>query len=221
MPDARAGIASLTAFDAVFSAERLAQPSVPAGRRDAALAPDAGGAATVLAVAEQDCVYLAGGTGMLNRQVLDSLLFRAWLFGILTFLEARARDRIRRDPEWREALSAGRLEKARELKEERARRGRAIGTVEALQFGDLGWIATTYDGWYPLFGVASKRQAKQLVKRLEALRNALAHGQAVVAHDWDTIVVVAQAVVRITEAERVAGVAGKIDPADAGTGGVE
>lgn len=196
------GIDSVSAFDAVFTAERLAYPWIGEGTLEPSIRRDAGAAEAVLAVADHGRVYLRGGAGILNRQVLDSLLFRAWLFGILTFLEAQARERIRRDPDWRGALSPARLAKARDLKEERARRGREIGTVDALQFGDLGWIATTYEGWYQLFGVDSRRQAKQLVRRIETLRNGLAHGQAIISGDWDTIVVMARAVQAIAAAER-------------------
>ena len=48
---------------------------------------------------------VAGGRDHLDRGRLDTLVFRAWLFGIITFLEARARERIRRDPGWRDAIS--------------------------------------------------------------------------------------------------------------------
>ena len=196
------GIDSIAAFDAVFTAERLAYPWIGEGTLEPSIRRDAGAAETVLAIAAHGRAYLDGGGGILNRQVLDSLLFRAWLFGILTYLEAQARERIRRDPDWRGALSPARLAKARDLKEERARRGREIGTVDALQFGDLGWIATTYEGWYQMFGVDSRRQAKQLVRRIETLRNGLAHGQAIIAGDWDTIVIVARSVRAIAAAER-------------------
>jgi hypothetical protein len=203
--DASVGIHSVTAFDAVFTAERLAHPWAAEGALEPSIDPRAGGAETVLAVAAHGRVYLRGAAGIIHRQGMDTLLFRAWLFGVLTFLESRARERIRRDPDWREALSPGRLAKARSLKQERARRGRDIGTVDALQFGDLGWIAARYTGWYALFGVESKRQAKQLVRRLEALRNNVAHGQSGIGQDWDTIVVVAQAVRAIAEAEMESG----------------
>jgi hypothetical protein len=129
-------------------------------------------------------------------------VFRAWLFGILAFLEGRARQRIRRDPDWRDALSPGRLEKARALKDERGRRGRELTTVDALQFGDVGWLAARDEGWYAYFGVDSKRQAKRLVRQLEGLRNALAHGQRVVDHEWITVVAVARSVRGIVARER-------------------
>ena len=203
---------SITAFDSAFRAEYLvrltrddlAALAKGAGEVGPELPIDAGMAEAVLAVAEHEQVRFEGRQGRLDRQSLNAMLFRSWLFGILTFLEIRSRDLIRQDPDWREVISQGRLEKAREIKEERARRGRVIETVDALQFGDLGWLAVRYDGWYEYFGVKSKKQAKRLVKQLESLRNALAHSQDIVAHDWETVVAVARSVVAIKQAERAA-----------------
>ena len=201
---------SITAFDSAFRAEHL----VRLARRDLTpqdesvveagmeLPIDAGMAEAVLAVAEHEHVVFTGRQGQLDRQSLNAMLFRSWLFGILTFLEIRSRDLIRRDPDWREVISEGRLEKAREIKDERARRGRVIETVDALQFGDLGWLAVRYDGWYEYFGVESKKQAKRLVKQLESLRNALAHSQDIVAHDWETVVAGGRRGVGIKKAAR-------------------
>jgi len=172
-----------------------AGPTLPEG---------AGMAEAVLAIAEHEHVVFEERQGSLDRPCLNAMLFRSWLFGILTFLEIRSRDLIRQDPDWRAVISQGRLEKAREIKDERARRGRMIETVDALQFGDLGWLAVRYDGWYEYFGVESKKQAKKLVKQLESLRNALAHSQDIVAHDWETVVAVARSVVAIKQAESAA-----------------
>jgi hypothetical protein len=140
----------------------------------------------------------------MDRASIDSLRFRAWLFGVLTLLELRARDLIRRDPDWRALISENRLDKAHSIKNERARRGRMMATVDALQFGDVGWLAVRYDGWYDYFGVQSKKAAKQLVKRLELLRNALAHSQDIVTHEWETVLAVAKSVVALKQAEREA-----------------
>ena len=200
---------SITAFDSAFRAEHLVRltrrdltpqdkSAVEAGME---LPIDAGMAEAVLAVAEHEHVVFTGRQGQLDRQSLNAMLFRSWLFGILTFLEIRSRDLIRQDPDWREVISQGRLEKAREIKDERARRGRVIETVDALQFGDIGWLAVRYDGWYEYFGVESKKQAKKLVKQLESLRNALAHSQDIVTHDWETVVAVARSVLAIKQAE--------------------
>ncbi len=199
----------MTAFDSAFRAEHLVRltsaDSTPQDKvtveAETELPTDAGMAEAVLAVAEHDRVVFQGRQGRLDRQCLNAMLFRSWLFGVLTFLEIRSRDLIRQDPEWREVISQGRLEKAREIKDERARRGRMIETVDALQFGDVGWLAVRYDGWYEYFGVESKKQAKTLVKQLESLRNALAHSQDIVAHDWETVVAVARSVVAIKQAE--------------------
>jgi hypothetical protein len=195
-------IQSLSSFDAPFRAAHLAKRGNKKAHDAAHLPADAGMAEVVLTLADHGCATLSGHE-CLDRQSLDTMLFRAWLFGILTFLETRMRELIRGDPDWRDQISEGRLGKARELKEERARRGRAMETVDALQFGDLGWLAVQYDGWYQYFGVESKRQAKQLVKKLEVLRNALAHGGDILEHDWDTVVAVARSVVAIKQAEQV------------------
>ncbi len=204
---------ALADFDEVFRARHLAGvPRPPGGppheyggaASGVEIEPDARMADAVIAVAEHGRVRMVGLGDHLDRGRLDTLVFRAWLFGIITFLEARARERIRHDPGWRDAISPGRLEKARALKDERSRRGHALATVDALQFGDVGWLATRYAGWYVFFGVDSKRQAKRLVRQLETLRNALAHGQDVVTSEWDTVVSVARSVKTITSAEREA-----------------
>ncbi len=162
-----------------------------------------GFAEAALAIEEHGAFPLPSG-GRMDRASIDSLRFRAWLFGVLTLLELRARDLIRRDPDWRALISENRLDKAHSIKNERARRGRMMATVDALQFGDVGWLAVRYDGWYDYFGVQSKKAAKQLVKRLELLRNALAHSQDIVTHEWETVLAVAKSVVALKQAEREA-----------------
>lgn len=186
---------SLAEFDGAF---RLGVSRTLAGEAGAL-----GYAEVALAIEEQGTVELTSGRVM-DRGSIDSLLFRSWLFGVLTLLELRARDLIRRDPDWRSLISENRLHKAHSVKDERARRGRMMATVDALQFGDVGWLAVRYDGWYDYFGVESKKAAKQLVKRLELLRNALAHSQDIVTHEWDTVLAVARSVVAIKQAEREA-----------------
>ena len=190
----------LTAFDAVFQAEHVA--SIVVGEQPSSVLPaHAGLAEAVLAVDEHRCVELEGDARRVNRRCLESMVFRSWLFGVLSFLERRARDLISQDPDWRGLISEARLEKARALKDERARRGRVMGTVDALQFGDVGALAMRYDGWYEYFDVGSRRQAKKLAKQLETLRNVLAHGQDIGTHDWDTVVAVARSVLAIKEIE--------------------
>ena len=198
MTDQRLG--PLTTFDAVFQAEHVASIVVKKGP-SSVLPAGACLAEAVLAVDEHGCVELEGDARRVDRRCLESMVFRAWLFGVLGFLESRAREMISQDPDWRAVISESRLEKARTLKDERARRGRVMGTVDALQFGDVGALAVRYDGWYGFFDVESKRQAKKLAKQLETLRNVLAHGQDIGQQDWDTVVAVARSVLAIKEAE--------------------
>lgn len=201
---------SLTEFDRTF---RIVAGGIRAGEAGEAgdvgeghaheVSGDLGFAEAALAIDKQGSIPLSSGR-LMDRQTIDSLRFRSWLFGVLTLLELRARDLIRRDPDWRSLISENRLDKAHSVKDERARRGRMMATVDALQFGDVGWLAVRYDGWYDYFGVQSKKAAKQLVKRLELLRNALAHSQDIVTHEWDTVLAVARSVVAIKKAEHAA-----------------
>lgn len=191
---------SLTEFDRTF---RLASRTATGGGEGGEPSGALGFAEAALAIEEHGTFSLPSG-GQMERGSIDSLRFRSWLFGVLTLLELRARDLIRRDPDWRSLISESRLDKAHLVKDERARRGRMMATVDALQFGDVGWLAVRYDGWYDYFGVQSKKAAKQLVKRLELLRNALAHSQDIVTHEWETVLAVARSVVAIKEAEREA-----------------
>ena len=200
---ARLANESLTEFDRTFRVSACTLAGEAGEGDERGPSGDLGFAEAALAIDEHGSLPLPSGRQM-DRGSIDSLRFRAWLFGVLTLLELRARDLIRRDPDWRSLISENRLEKAHSVKDERARRGRMMATVDALQFGDVGWLAVRYDGWYDYFGVESKKAAKQLVKRLELLRNALAHSQDIVTHEWDTVLAVARSVVAIKQAEREA-----------------
>ena len=64
--------------------------------------------------------------GVVTRSEMQSPIVRMWLFGIITFVEMRMDERIRKlwtEEEWTRRLPRGRIDKARELREERKRRG--------------------------------------------------------------------------------------------------
>ena len=66
--------------------------------------------------------------------------------------------------------------------------GDLVDTMACLQFNDLspmGVRATWWQRWLPL---SSNRQAKELAKRREGLRNDFAHSQDVIERHWDTVV---------------------------------
>lgn len=185
--------ADIAAFRASFQAGQFGRPSQdqpPAG--SVVLAARATVSDLVLALdrAEPAWVAVEGGHRQVARADLDCLLLRAWLFGIVTAIERQIRVDLLAGAHWRELLSPERLDKARTIKTERARRGQAVDTMACLQFGDLGQLAVRASWWQRLFGLGSNRQAKELTKQLEVLRNDLAHGQEVVATHWTTLVAI-------------------------------
>ena len=181
----------LLRFLAAFTADRLVRSDAAAAAADPEVPPSAGFARVVAALDHADRVRVVGMAGAIVRADLDGLLGRAWLFGIVTALERRLRDDLAAQGAWTSLLSPERLQRARELKAERARRGQAVGTMACLQFGDLGQMAVRTSWWQQLLGLGSNRAAKELAKRLELLRNDLAHGQDVVGVHWETVVIIA------------------------------
>jgi hypothetical protein len=91
------------------------------------------------------------------------------------------------DGTWTAHVSAGRLAKARQLQEERARRGLGADLLDCLQFSDKLQVALNHPPFFEGLGLASLNAARKTVKDLESLRNNLAHGQDITGHDWPQI----------------------------------
>ncbi len=130
-------------------------------------------------------------SGYFSRDDISKPVVRMWLFGILTFIEMeliRTIEEFFPDESWQDKLSAGRLAKAREMQDERARRGQQSKLIDCLQFSDKGQILMQNNEVLSLLGVDSRRTAKKLVREMESLRNNLAHAQDIVTYDWAPIV---------------------------------
>jgi hypothetical protein len=113
-----------------------------------------------------------------------------WLFGIVTLIEMRCAELIERyfpDETWKEYVSEARLQKAELLLAERRRRNQAVRLLDCLQFSDKGQIVARTEKLRKMTVFESRRQAEDAIKKLEQLRNHLAHAQDFVACDWDTI----------------------------------
>jgi putative nucleotidyltransferase with HDIG domain len=123
---------------------------------------------------------------------LEKPPMRMFLFGFVTITEMVMSDVLRwKYPcdSWQELLSAARLAKARELCEERRRRGQQVGLLDCLQFGDKGWILSYDQEWREAVGYQSRREMRAAIKELEMLRNNLAHTQAIIPDGWQRIVI--------------------------------
>jgi hypothetical protein len=133
--------------------------------------------------------------GIVTRADLQDPPVRMWLFGLVTTFEMHFQRLIElhfSDEGWMQYLSPARVGKAQEMAEERKRRNYSPTLLDCLQFSDKGQIIARCEELREKAGFASRRRADEVVKRLEALRNNLAHSQDIVDSDWETIVAIAE-----------------------------
>ena len=134
-------------------------------------------------------------SGIVTRADLQDPPVRMWLFGLITATEMRFRRLIEQhfvDECWAQYLSETRVGKARAMLEERRHRSQDPALNDCLQFSDQGQIIARDASLRAEAGFVSRRRADKVVKRLEALRNNLAHSQDIVDSDWDTILALAE-----------------------------
>lgn len=129
--------------------------------------------------------------GICTRSDLQKPPVRMWLFGMVTIIEmgfVQAIETHLTGEAWHKYVSDARLEKAKTLLAERQRRNQDLNLLDCLQFSDKGQIVLRDEGLRKRLGFKSRRRGEETVKRLEALRNNLAHSQDIVNADWETIV---------------------------------
>ena len=133
--------------------------------------------------------------GIVTRTDLQKPPVRMWLFGMVTLLEMRFTrliDLCCPDDTWQQFLSDGRVHKARDLLAERTRRNQQISLLDCLQFSDKGQIVARSKQLRELSRFESRRQIEDAFKRLEKLRNNLAHSQDIISGDWEIIVLLSE-----------------------------
>ncbi len=129
--------------------------------------------------------------GVITRYEMERPLVRMWLFGMVTMLEMRFVEMIEQrwpDEAWTGLLSEGRLEKARQLQQERSRRGQPVRLLDCLQFSDKGQLVIRDAGYRQQLELGSRAEGKEAIRQLESLRNHLAHSQPITTRDWPQIV---------------------------------
>jgi hypothetical protein len=137
-------------------------------------------------------------SAIVTLEDLEKPPVRMFLFGMITLFEVIATRTIaERFPEdsWEPLVPPGRLEKARLLQAERARRGRPTALLDCLQLSDRGQLLVGLPGFLerlrPL-GLDSRKAALRALKELEALRNDLAHAQDIIPDGWRRIAIFSQ-----------------------------
>ena len=116
---------------------------------------------------------------------------RMWLFGMVTMLEMAITRQLREEYEgesWGEVMTPERLGRARELRDERLRRGRDCDLLDCVQFADKATILLKKKGRAEALGFVSKRKAGDAFAELQSLRNSLAHTQEIISTDWRAVV---------------------------------
>ncbi len=133
---------------------------------------------------------VGGISGYISRNEVNKPEFRMWLFGIITFLEMEITETIKEGfpgDSWQSLISESRLNKAKELRKERQRRGESCDLVDCLQYTDKGRILLKNEAVVAKMHFDSRSAAKQVLKELESLRNNLAHSQDIGSQNWDLI----------------------------------
>ena len=128
--------------------------------------------------------------GIITKNDLQDPPVRMWLFGMITVIELRFQKMIEDHydgDEWAKYISPTRLERARAMLAERHRRNQDSTLADCLQFSDKAQIIARDESLRQLAGFASRNRADETIKRLERLRNNLAHSQSIVDTDWEVI----------------------------------
>jgi hypothetical protein len=81
--------------------------------------------------------------------------------------------------------------------EERQRRGQDSTLADCLQFSDKAQIIARDETLRQQAGFASRNRADEMIKRLERMRNNLAHSQSIVDTDWEMIAGIADSLQRL------------------------
>lgn len=129
--------------------------------------------------------------GIVTKSDLEKPPVRMWLFGMVTLIEMRFSRLIEQycpHESWQQFLSDARVQKARGLLAERARRDQRASLLDCIQFSDKGQIVARNEEIRRLTMFQSRRRVEQVFKELERLRNNLAHSQEIITSDWQIIV---------------------------------
>ena len=152
----------------------------------------------ILSVLEslRDCTelfVLAMGevSGIIMRADIEKAPVRMWYFGVLSLLEMQFLRIIRilyPNNEWVSLLNEKRLEKAERLLSARKSRNEQIDLADCLQLSDKHRIVIKNNELRKALGLGSFPEANGFLKKIEGLRNDLAHSQDFVSGRWPELV---------------------------------
>ena len=135
-------------------------------------------------------------SGIVTKGDLQKAPIRMWLFSVISLLEMQFLRIIRGcypDNSWKSLIPSDRLQSAHRLFEERCRRNEAIDLADCLQFADKKTIILKNERLRSSLGLRSRTNAEDVLKRLEHLRDKLAHAQDIITDQWPQLIEVAEA----------------------------
>ena len=134
--------------------------------------------------------FLGRVGGIITRGDLQKIPVRIYLFGLISLIEMQLLRIIKKhhpNDSWKPLISQERLAKAEEIRSDRKRGNADIGLLECLQFADKRDIILKSKS--NLIEFKPKNSCKELLKKLENLRNELAHAQYITTHgEWSDFV---------------------------------
>jgi len=125
--------------------------------------------------------------GIITRADLQKVPIRMWFFGLVSLLEMNLTAMLRRVQGWENLLSERRLREARELHMKRMEHNDQTDVEECLQICDKYTILAKQGHAVSDLGFSSNTQWYRYFKKIEELRNLLAHSNAFGKHMWSDI----------------------------------
>jgi len=136
---------------------------------------------------------LVGGTvsGIVTRADLNKPPARIYLFGLISLLEMHLVFWIRKEfgDDWQRHLKEPRLAEANKLFEQRRQKHQELNLCECLQLCDKADLIVSRDVLRELFNMNSKKGGEKTFRRIQSLRDLLAHGQNNLIEDtsWEEL----------------------------------
>lgn len=127
---------------------------------------------------------------IVTRADLQKTPVRLLLFGMFSLLEMNLLKIIEKfyEKPWQEDLNDKRLNKAKKLLEKRKKRNEEIDLIDCLQLSDKKELVVKNKKILNLFGL-SKTKTRKVMKKIQKLRNKLAHSQDLVSgSSWSEII---------------------------------
>lgn len=133
--------------------------------------------------------------GIVTWGDLQKAPVRLWLFGLITLTEMQMLRIIRagyRNDSWQSRITQGRLDKAKEILDDRRSRNEGVELVECLEFCDKRELIVKNDALRNRLGLGQRKEARLLLEDLEHLRNELAHAQPIPGSRRSTLLCLAK-----------------------------